>query len=167
MSNVQHFRLPDNASSLDRATLAVWRVWDGWLYATTGGAARTVVRLLGGATAVFVVVENIAGGPWAIAGAVALVGGAAAGWIIAGKGSAAGTKPAPQRPAVRIVSFALGFLPALLLVPLAFITATVLSGLLIVPVANYKWPVVLLLASSIAAGWLLRRRRIQVESRYP
>ncbi len=167
MSSVQHYRLPDSAGRLDRATLAVWRVWDAWLYATTEGVVSTVIRLLGGATALLVVVESIAGGPWTIAGAVSLVGGATAGWIMAGEASAAGTKPSPQRPALRTVSFVLGLLPAFLLVPLAFIAAAVVSGFLIVPVANYKWPAILLLPGSAAAGWLLRRHRARVNARYP
>jgi hypothetical protein len=106
-------------------------------------------------------------GPWAIVGGVALVGGATVGWIVAGRGSIAGTKPPPQRTSIRITSVILSLLLAFLLIPLALITTTMISAFLIIPVANYGWPAALLLVASMAAGWLLRRRRTQVNSRYP
>jgi hypothetical protein len=55
MRNVDSFRLPDGASRLDRATLAVWRAWAGWGRPLTFAlAAMTLatagMRLLDGVT---------------------------------------------------------------------------------------------------------------------
>ncbi|MFV1961339.1 MAG: hypothetical protein ACC658_05840 [Acidimicrobiia bacterium] len=167
MSHVQRYRLPDGAGPLDRATLAVWKIWDGWLRAAAGGSARNVMRFLVGVTAILVLLQTITMGPWAIVGGVALVGGAIVGWIMAGRGSVTSAKQPPQRTSIRITSLVLSLLLAFLVVPFALLTATVISAFLIVPVTNYGWPAALLLAASMAVGWLLRRRRILVNSRYP
>jgi hypothetical protein len=167
MSQVQRYRLPDGAGPLDRATLAVWKVWDGWLRAAAGGSVRNVMRFLVGATAVLVLLQSITMGPWAIVGGVALVGGAAVGWVMAGRGSATTTKPPPQHMSIRITSLVLGLVFAFLLIPVSLLTSMVISAFLIVPVANYGWPAAPLLVAPMAVGWLLRHRRTRVNSRYP
>lgn len=167
MSTVQRYRLPSSASRLDRATLAVWKVLDGWLATPTGNTVRTVTRLLVGATAVLVVRDGSASGPWAMAAAVALVGGVAIGWIGAGRRTTPAAKPPKQRFAVQSVSLVVSLLPVLLLLPLAFVAAALISALLVIPVTAYPWSAGLMLPVSIAVGWLLQRGRIRTETRYP
>lgn len=167
MSQVQRYRLPDSAGPLDRATLVAWKVWDGWLRATAGGSVRNVTRFLVVTTAILVLLQSATMGPWAIVGGVALVGGAAAGWIVAGRGTIVGTKPPPRPTSIRIASLILGLLLAFLLIPFAFLASTLVSALLIIPVTNYGWPVALLLVASIAVGWIVRHQRARVDSRYP
>jgi hypothetical protein len=167
VSTVQRYRLPSSASRLDRATLAVWKVLDGWLATPTGNTIRTVTRLLVGTTAVLVVRDGSTSGPWAMAAAIALVGGVAIGWIGAGRRTTPAAKPPRQRFAVQSVSLVVSLLPVLLLLPLAFVAAALISALLVIPVTDYPWSAGLMLPVSIAVGWLLRRGRIRTNTRYP
>jgi len=167
VSTVQRYLLPNNASRLDRATLALWKVLDGWLATPTGNTVRTVTRLLIGATVVLVVRDASTTGPWAMATGVSLVGGIAIGWIGAGRRNTAAAKPPNPRLAVQLVSFVVSLVPVLLLLPLAFIAAALISAFLVNPVTDYPWTAGLVLPVSIVVGWLLRRGRIRVNARYP
>ncbi len=167
MSTVQRYRLPDSASRLDRATLAVWKVLDGWLATPTGNTVRTVTRLLVGTTVVLVVRDGSTSGPWAVAAAVALVGGVAIGWIGAGRRTTPAAKPPKQRLAVQSVSLVVSLLPVLFLLPLAFVAAALISAFLVIPVSAHPWSAGLVLPVSVAVGWSLRHGRIRTKARYP
>lgn len=162
MSRVQAYRLPATAGVLDRATLAAWKAWD-----------RSRRRLVGAAflagAAVALVLTTAFGGPsWALAGAGALAGGGAFGWRAAAAHTPRRSAPPPPPPSTRLApTVFFGLASGVLGFGLAAIAAIPLRVLLLVTLAGRPWMAAILFVVAVAAGALLRRRRIREARRFP
>lgn len=157
------YQLPDHATRIDHVTLLVWKLWRATIRPTLGLAFRVAATLAAALVITLFVAETIPSGVWAVAAACVVLSSAVAALTMRPQ------RPGTQHPGRSRAAAVLIALPvALVLIATGSIVAGLLSAFVIVPVANYGLPALLILAAGAAAvSTLVARWRTREAGRYP
>ncbi len=162
--NFDNWVLPPEASGLDRATLAFWRFWEGWLR-----SVLSLARSVGFGTAMLAAVAWFLfdGAAAGVLGVV--VSGAVVISFVGGMRSAGRAKREKRATSFGrvLVAVMLGLPLGLFLLSFAIFGMVAVMSFVVIPVINHPLLALAVIPTVVAFGYWVQRLRRRNEARYP
>lgn len=157
-------RLPPEAALIDRLTFPLWKWWHRSLRETLRVAYWTAFVLVAVLVSGLFVAEAVPFGGWGVAAAAVIIAGLAGGRLTRTRAKPRRSRSAGSRLAAVLLALPL----ALMMLTVATIGAVTVISFVVVPVANYGFPMLIVVAvGAAAAGKLIARWRKREAARYP